>query len=113
LVGGFNALLLAYWSAGVLVVALLVGSRILAALFRNGKAAMAGPVVLYMLAISAMVALAGAGGRPAAAAGAILFYVSDALIAWTRFVRPLGWAPLPIIVTYHVGQALLVVSLAG
>jgi uncharacterized membrane protein YhhN len=47
---------------------------------------------------------------PFAAAGALLFMTSDALIGWNRFVRSLAWAPLAIIVTYHVAQMLLVVS---
>ena len=68
--------------------------------------------IVYLAAISTMVALAGAGGRPLALAGALLFYLSDGLIAWGRFVRPLPWAPLPIIVSYHLAQAALVVSLA-
>ena len=29
---------------------------------------------------------------------------SDALIAWNRFVRRLAWAPVVIMVTYHLGQ---------
>jgi uncharacterized membrane protein YhhN len=47
------------------------------------------------------------------AVGAVLFYASDALIAWNRFVQPRPWMPLAIIVTYHVGQAALVLSLAS
>ena len=48
---------------------------------------------------------------PAGAAGAVTFAGSDTLIAWDRFVRPLRWAAVAIMVTYHVGQALFVVSL--
>jgi uncharacterized membrane protein YhhN len=58
-----------------------------------------------------MVASALASGVPLAATGAVLFMVSDTLIAWNRFVRPLEWAPITIIVTYHLAQAALVVSL--
>jgi len=113
LVGGVKPGLLLVSIQPVLVVSALVGGRVLGELGKAGRASMAAPVALYLLAISAMVVLAGAGGRPAAAAGAVLFYASDVLIAWTRFVRPLSWAPLPIMVTYHIGQALLVLSLAG
>ena len=41
----------------------------------------------------------------------ILFMVSDAFIGESRFVQSRSWQPLTIIVTYHVAQALLVVSL--
>lgn len=36
---------------------------------------------------------------------------SDAMIAWNRFVRPFRAADLGIMVTYHLGQAGLVLSL--
>ena len=70
------------------------------------------PVVAYMLVISAMVSAAVATGVALAIAGAALFFASDTLIAWNRFVQPRPWMPLAIIVTYHVGQAGLVLSLA-
>ena len=44
--------------------------------------------------------------------GAILFYVSDALIGWTRFVRDVRHGRVAIMVTYHLGQIGLVLSLA-
>jgi uncharacterized membrane protein YhhN len=69
------------------------------------------PVATYIAVIGAMVASALASGNAVAAAGAISFAGSDSLIAWSRFVRPLPWAPVTIMVTYHVGQALLVLSL--
>jgi hypothetical protein len=42
--------------------------------------------------------------------GAALFAGSDALIAWERFVAKRAWGPVTIIVTYHLAQALLVLS---
>ncbi len=69
------------------------------------------PVAVYMVVISAMVASAIASGNVVAAAGAVLFAGSDSLIAWDRFVRPLAWATVVIMVTYHVGQILLTLSL--
>ena len=44
---------------------------------------------------------------------AVLFMASDALIAWNRFVRRLAWAPVVIMVTYHLGQLGLVTALRG
>lgn len=110
--GGVSAGLLAGSAAAVLVAALLVGSRMLRAILRSGHPGRAIPVALYVVAISSMAALAAASGRPAAVAGAALFYLSDGLIGWNRFVRPLGWAAVPITATYQVGQLLLVASLA-
>jgi uncharacterized membrane protein YhhN len=71
------------------------------------------PVVVYMLVISTMVVLALATGSVLAGAGAVLFFVSDYLIARNRFVRPLAWAPLAIMVLYHLGQAGLALSLTS
>jgi uncharacterized membrane protein YhhN len=113
LVGGVEGNLLPYSAVAVGLASVAVGGRVLGALVVGGRRAMAGPVLLYLLVISVMVALAGATGRPEAVAGAALFYASDGLIGWTRFVRPLRWAALPIMVTYHAGQVLLVLSLAG
>jgi uncharacterized membrane protein YhhN len=69
------------------------------------------PVACYIVVIAAMVASAVASGNVAAAAGAVLFAVSDSLIAWNRFVRPVAGSAVTIMVTYHVGQALLTLSL--
>jgi uncharacterized membrane protein YhhN len=65
----------------------------------------------YMGVISLMVASAIASSALLATVGALLFFVSDALIALNRFVAPFAWARGGIIVTYHVGQLLLVLAL--
>ena len=103
---------LVYAGVAVAAVSLLAGGRIVSAVVRRRRHGLALAVILYTAAITAMVGLAAASGNPLALGGALLFYLSDALIAWNRFVRPLGWAKLPIIVTYHLAQAALVLSLA-
>ena len=95
----------------VMVVAAVVGTRIVGALRRGPHAELTAPVVAYMTVISLMVTCALATGNILAAAGASLFFASDALIAWNRFVGPRAWAPVAIMVTYHIGQAGLVTSL--
>jgi uncharacterized membrane protein YhhN len=111
--GGVRPGLLAISAPLVAVVSIAAGGRILSSVQRSGKNRLLAPVAVYLAAISTMVALAGASGRPIALLGAVLFYLSDGLIAWGRFVRPLPWAPLPIIVAYHLAQAALVVSLTN
>lgn len=39
--------------------------------------------------------------------GALLFMASDSLLATNRFVRPLSWAPVTIIITYAAAQLLI------
>jgi uncharacterized membrane protein YhhN len=90
-----------------------IGSRVVARVAHGDHPSLVVPVVAYMVVISAMVASALAAGPVLGAVGAVLFYASDALIAWNRFVQPRPWMPLAIIVTYHVGQAALVLSLAS
>jgi uncharacterized membrane protein YhhN len=111
--GGVQPGLLAISAPVVAVVSVAAGARILLSLRRSGRARLSASVGVYLAAISTMVALAGASGRPVALAGGLLFYLSDGLIAWSRFVRPLPRAQLPIIVSYHLAQAALVVSLAN
>jgi len=113
LVGGVNRGLLVYTAPAVAIVSLGLGGLILRSIRQAGRRDIAVPVAAYLLSISAMVALAAAGGKPPAIAGAALFYASDGLIAWNRYVRPLPWSPLPVIVTYHLAQAGLVLSLAS
>jgi alkenylglycerophosphocholine/alkenylglycerophosphoethanolamine hydrolase len=68
-------------------------------------------VGLYIAVIGLMVASAMASGSWLAALGALLFFASDGIIAWDRFVQKLSWARLAIIVTYHLGQCGLVLAL--
>jgi len=43
--------------------------------------------------------------------GALLFFLSDFCIGWSRFVSDFKGSGLAIIVTYHLAQILLVASL--
>jgi uncharacterized membrane protein YhhN len=71
------------------------------------------PMVVYMLALSLMLASAWSttfhpdwlpAGALLAALGASLFYISDSLIAHNKFDRPIPGADLILIITYHLGQ---------
>jgi uncharacterized membrane protein YhhN len=69
------------------------------------------PVIAYLAVFVVMVASAGGTGSFVALAGALLFFYSDAILAWNRFVKPLPYGRVANIVPYHVGEALLVLSL--
>ena len=99
---------------GIVIVVLaisVIGLRILHAVKAGDEPALAGPVTAYMLVISAMVACAIGVGNPFAIGGAALFYLSDSLIAWNRFVGETRRGHLSIMVTYHLAQVGLVLSL--
>jgi uncharacterized membrane protein YhhN len=98
-------------AVGVAVIAPGVGVPVVRGVIGSGKRELVGPVVAYMLVLSAMFVCALATLNPLAGLGAGLFFCSDAVLAWNRFVRPLSWGPLAVIVTYHLGQAFLVLSL--
>ena len=98
----------------VVLVALAVGPlawRFVHALRARGMTSMIAPVAVYIAVIAAMVVSAIAGGNGWGIAGAVLFFVSDSLIAENRFVAPRPWAPIAIIVTYHLALGGLVASL--
>lgn len=87
---------------------------------RRGREQLVLPVLAYVFVISLMVvtALTAPGANDwsrqsilAAALGAGLFYSSDAMIGVHRFVKEQSWAPVAIMVTYHLGQLGLVYAL--
>jgi uncharacterized membrane protein YhhN len=91
--------------------AVVIGGPILRAVDRSDQRSLRGPVIAYMAAISVMLACAVGTGRWFAALGALLFYASDALIAWNRFVRERAGDRVVVIVAYHLAQFALVASL--
>ncbi len=98
---------------GLAVVALavsVIGLQVLRAVQRN-EAELFVPVVAYMVVISAMVVSAVGVGHPAGIIGAALFYASDSLIAWNRFIGETRNGRLAIMTTYHLAQVGLVLSL--
>lgn len=95
----------------VAVAAAAVGVVILRSVSGGSERELFGPVVAYMLVISAMVVCAFGTWHLAAIAGALLFYASDALIAWNKFVREQAHGRLAVMITYHLAQAGLLLSL--
>ena len=92
----------------VLLVCLLVTRQVAPATYMRGGAALAVPVALYTVVIGAMLILAFDTGEPLIAVGATVFAASDSILAVDRFVQPRPWAHVVVMVTYHVGQALIV-----
>lgn len=102
----------AAWEPWLALVMLFTGAAtfsILRAIWPK-TSGMHAPVVAYGLAITSMVVAAFgtvAGGLPrgaSAAAGALLFYASDASLALNRFRRPIPHAPFLTLGLYYLGQ---------
>lgn len=97
-----------YLSFLVLGGCLLATRQVAASTYLRGGLALAVPVGVYTVVIGAMVIYAFTTGVPLIAVGATVFAVSDTVLARDRFVRPWDRAQLLVMVTYHVGQALIV-----
>jgi uncharacterized membrane protein YhhN len=72
--------------------------------------------VISLMLLSALLTLVRmeweTGAALLASGGALLFYLSDAILAWNRFVKPQPNNSLVIMITYHIGQALIVLGAA-
>ncbi len=101
----------------VAVLASRIYRRLAAGLVASGQARLRAPVLAYILVISLMLVSAlltlfrpGWLGLPSlmAAAGAALFFTSDTLLGWKLFIAPMKHSDLMIIISYHLGQLLLI-----
>jgi uncharacterized membrane protein YhhN len=95
----------------VVIATVPLAVRFVRALRARGDSALVPPVVAYVVLLTAMVVSALAGGDAWGIAGAVLFLVSDSLIAEHRFVEARAAGPLVVMVTYHLALAGLVLGL--
>jgi uncharacterized membrane protein YhhN len=122
---GFNPTVPPWPSLLILIPVVAVGAvlfrRLAQGLRARGEEKMLGPVAIYSVVLSGMLFSAwGTLFRPGwtgarqglAIGGASLFFVSDAMLAWDRFVAPFPLARLLIHITYHMGQMALAASIA-
>lgn len=109
------------WS---LILAVIVGlggvrlmRRIIAALAEKGQTRLRIPVTIYgavisLMLLSAMLKLTdtswSAGASLLVALGAFLFFTSDIVLAWNKFVTPIHHGRIINISLYHLGQIALV-----
>jgi uncharacterized membrane protein YhhN len=120
---GFNTPLpqFSLWS---LLLALIVGlgavrviRRLLTGVHASGESRMAIPVAIYgvvitLMLLSALLTLSdtnwNALASVAVALGAFLFYLSDIVLAWNKFLAPIKNGRVLNIGLYHAGQFLLI-----
>jgi uncharacterized membrane protein YhhN len=102
------------WFAAAALVAVLSVIAFLPPILRalrKAHASLVIPVIVYVAIFGFMVASAGGTRSLVALAGALLFFYSDAILAWNRFVSPIRYGRVVNIIPYHLGQAVLVLSL--
>jgi len=105
------------WSVLLVVIisvsAVRVMRRIASALREKGKNRLVVPVVLYAAVISVMLYAAmttisnpewKSGASFLVSAGAFLFYLSDLILAWNKFVASIKNGRILNIAAYHLGQ---------
>ncbi len=105
----------------VAVIGLLLMRGIASGLRRSGQMALLGPVALYSLVLSLMLFSAWATlfrpewtalRRAWVIAGASLFFASDSMLAWDKFVELIPGGHTKVMITYHLAQFALVASMA-
>lgn len=122
---GFNQTLPPFNALG-LVMAVLVGitavqlyKRVAAGLLAQGKENLQKPVLAYTAVISIMLLSAlltfsrsdwNAAAAITASIGAALFMLSDAILAWNKFVTPIKNGRVMNMAAYHLGQIVLIVG---
>jgi uncharacterized membrane protein YhhN len=109
------------WSL-VLVFVILLNAvrllrRIVGSMRARGQNRLVYPVIVYGLMISLMLFAAMStlsdqdwdmGAAFFVSVGAFLFWLSDLMLAWNKFVSPLKVGRLTVIAAYHVGQISLI-----
>jgi alkenylglycerophosphocholine hydrolase len=101
-------------AAGLVFIGLagiFVGIPIVRGAMERSGAALGLAVVAYLSVISATVVVAGLSHLTLARIGAVFLYASDGILGWNRFVVPIPQGRLLTRIAYHLGQALMVLSL--
>lgn len=111
-----------YVLPGIIISCLViaVSMRVYVPIARNirekGLTSMKIPAAIYTVLISAMLISAistlmkgwGVASAYLVVSGGLLFYFSDILLSWNRFVAPLDHAEIKVRVSYHLAQIFLV-----
>ena len=120
---GFNIPLpeFSLWGIVFAVMVSLGGARVIRrivdALPSKGQARMRMPIIVYSTVISIMLLSAmmklmdltwNANAALLVSGGAFLFYISDIILAWNKFVAPIQHGRIYNIAAYHLGQIMLI-----
>ncbi|MEW6286486.1 MAG: lysoplasmalogenase [Chloroflexota bacterium] len=115
-----------FWQAVLLAILSVGGVRLMRRLIPSiragGQSRLVAPVILYAAVISAMLYAAmttlsnpawKAGASLLVSGGAFLFYLSDIVLAWNKFVAPIQNGRIINIALYHLGQIGLIAGVIG
>ena len=127
LIGFQNELMeVSAWSVVLIVIlavsAVRVMRRIVSAIRAKGQTRLVIPVIVYSTVITVMLYAAmttlsnpewKAGASLLVGAGAFLFYLSDMILAWNKFVSPIKNGRIINIAAYHLGQIGLIAGVVS
>lgn len=100
------------WVIGVLLlIAIFYLVKLSKGVFRSGGFMLFLAVTAYVAIITSMVWAAFYTQQPIIIAGAILFFFSDAILAWDRFVGKLTYRNFLVMIPYYLAQYLFAISL--
>ena len=97
--------------AALLVVAMFYLIKLSKGVLNSGGIVLFLAVTGYVAIITAMVWAAFYSQQPIIQAGAILFFFSDAILAWDKFVGKLIYRNYLVMISYYLAQYLFAVSL--
>ncbi|MCM3718141.1 lysoplasmalogenase [Fictibacillus phosphorivorans] len=100
-----------FFTVGLQVIALLFFILILKRKRFKGRGSLSAAVFLYIMLITGMVWVSLLTGNPLLITAALLFYFSDATLAWDRFIQPLRYRHYFVMSTYFLAQYLFALSI--
>lgn len=93
------------------IYAITFGIFLIPALTDTGEQALVIPVIAYIIIISLMLFAAVATGNRPAQFGALLFVISDSILAWNMFIDPVPFADALVMFPYYAAQFFITASL--
>lgn len=108
-ISGFTRHIAFTWSRFSILIPLLlfsifIGNRLVTNLILADDKMLIIPVIAYIIVIAIMSLFATMTGNYWAAIGSIFFVISDSILAWNKFIAPIGYSGLWIMTTYYSAQ---------
>jgi uncharacterized membrane protein YhhN len=108
-----------FLAGSIFIILLLAGRRVLSGVRQKGWEKLNFPIISYIVIIGTMLFSACStifrpdwDTTPAilTALGAVLFTLSDLCLAWNKFVSPIRYGRLILMVAYHLGQTAILLG---
>lgn len=88
----------------LLLFSIFIGNRLVTSLKLDHNEGLIIPVIAYITVIAMMALLATMTENNWVAIGSILFVISDSILAWNKFISPIGYSGILVMTTYYSAQ---------